>query len=260
MQCKYPLSKDHLGFTIKVLIGVTGLMVILAWWTNGPVPQDLQYHGFADQRILSDIPHALNVLSNLPFCLFGIFGIYLVLTNRQQLTSLTSPYLTFFIAIFFTGLGSAYYHFNPDNSTLVWDRLPMSVGFMSIFAAIFAERVHLKLGQQLFPWLVAIGICSVFYWHWQDDLRPYLLVQFGTLLALPLILLFYRGPNSGFLWLGIAFYVLAKVFEVCDTQIYIFTSSWISGHSLKHLAASLTPLMIAMKILHESRCRQPFRV
>ena len=260
MQCDYPVSKDSLGFAIKAILGVIGVMLILTWWTNGPVAQDPQYHGFADQRTLFDIPRALDVLSNLPFCFFGIFGIYLALTKPPQLTSLTNLYLTFFIAIFLTGLGSAYYHFNPDNSTLVWDRLPMSVAFMSIFAVIVAERVHLKLGQCLFPWLVIAGIGSVLYWQWQDDLRPYLVIQFGTLLALPLILLLYRRPDSGFIWMGIAFYVLAKGFEVYDTQIYILTSSWVSGHSLKHIAASVTPLMIAMKILHECRYRQQGRI
>ena len=248
MQSDNPAIKQPRHLTIKALIGILGVLTILAWWMAGPIPQDPLYHGFADQRFLFDIPHALDVLSNLPFCIFGIFGIYVTLARSQQLHNLTNLYLTFFIAIFFTGLGSAYYHFNPDNSTLVWDRLPMSVGFMSIFTAIIAERIHLKLGQHLFPWLVAAGICSVFYWQWQDDSRPYLLVQFGTLLALPVILLLYRRSDSGFLWLAIFFYVIAKVFEVFDSQFYTFTSEWISGHTFKHLAASITPLMIVMKL------------
>lgn len=248
MQSDNSAVEQSWNLTIKALVVALGVLVILIWWNNGPIPQNPLYHLFADQRTLVSIPHAWDVLSNVPFCLFGLTGIYTVWIRRRLVNRFTGLYLTFFLGVFFTGFGSAFYHFNPTNSSLVWDRLPMSVGFMSIFAAIVAERVHLKLGQKLFPWLVAAGIFSVLYWHWQDDLRPYLLVQFGTLAALPLILLLYRRSDSGFLWIAIAFYVLAKVFEVYDTQIYILTSEWVSGHSLKHLAASITPLMIVMKL------------
>jgi hypothetical protein len=256
MQSDNPAIKQPSHLTIKALIGILGVLTILAWWANGPIPQNQLYHLFADQRTLVTIPHALDVLSNIPFCLVGFIGIYTVMSRRQQLNRFTGIYLTFFFSVFFTGFGSSFYHLNPANSSLVWDRLPMSIAFMSIFAVIVAERVHLKLGLKLFPWLVAAGICSVFYWHWQDDLRPYLLVQFGTLAALPLILLLYRRSDSGFLWIAIAFYVLAKVFEVYDSQIYMLTSEWVSGHSLKHLAASITPLMIVMKLQHEPCSRK----
>jgi hypothetical protein len=234
---------------------MVALMVILSWWSNGTIPQDPRYHGFADQRSLLGIAHAMDVLSNSLFCLVGIPGIYLALTRRRQLNGLTNLYLAFFIAVTLTAFGSAYYHYNPNNATLVWDRLPMSIGFMSIFAAIFAERINHNLGLQLFPLLVSVGICSVFYWQWQDDLRPYFLVQFGTLLTIPLILLLYRRLGSRYLWLAIASYVIAKVFEVYDMQVYLFTASWVSGHTLKHLFAGITPLLIAMKIVDDTRSR-----
>lgn len=248
MQSDNPAARQPWHLTIKALVWTLGVFTILAWWSNGPIPQNQLYHLFADQRTLVSIPHAFDVLSNIPFCLVGIIGIYTVMTRRQYLNRFNKLYLTFFLGVFFTGFGSSFYHFDPTNSSLVWDRLPMSVAFMSLFAAIIAERIHLVLGQKLFPWLVAAGICSVLYWHWQDDLRPYLIVQFGTLAALPLILLLYRRSDSSFLWIAIAFYVLAKGFEVYDTQIYTLTSEWVSGHTFKHLAASITPLMIVMKL------------
>jgi hypothetical protein len=255
MQRVFTVSRDYIKLTSKVLLVMIALMMILGWWMHGPIPQDLLYHGFADQRKLLGIAHAVDVLSNSLFFVVGIPGIYLTLSRRRQLNGLTNPYLAFFIAVTLTAFGSAYYHYTPNNATLVWDRLPMSVGFMSILAAIIAERVNLKLGLQLFPWLVAAGLCSVFYWQWQDDLRPYFLVQFGTLLALALLLLIYRQPDSHYLWLGIACYVIAKVFEVYDPQVYLFTSSWVSGHTLKHLSAGVTPLLIVMKIVDETRYR-----
>ncbi|HUV22665.1 MAG TPA: hypothetical protein VMZ32_12790 [Gammaproteobacteria bacterium] len=255
MQRPFMLSSVYLRLATRVLVVMVALMMILSWWMNGPIPQDRLYHEFADQRNFLGIDHAVDVLSNSVFCVAGISGIYLTRVGCRQLRRFTNLYLTFFIAVTLTAFGSAYYHYDPDNTTLVWDRLPMSVGFTSILAAIIAERINLKLGQQLFAPLVTAGICSVLYWQWQDDLRPYFLVQFGTLLTLPLLLLLYRRPGSHYLWLGIAFYVLAKVLEVYDTQVYTLTSSWVSGHTLKHLSAGVTPLLIAMKIADETRYR-----
>jgi len=40
-----------------------------------PIPQPLAYHAFADQRTLLGIPHAWNVLTNLPFLLVGWLGL-----------------------------------------------------------------------------------------------------------------------------------------------------------------------------------------
>jgi len=151
MQCTIAVAKDYLTQAFKNPIAVIALTIMLICWAYEPIPQDPLYHGFADQRNLFGIAHALDALSNALFCLVGIPGIYLTISRRGQLNNLTNLYQTFFIAVTLTAFGSAFYHFNPTNATLVWDRLPMSVGFMSIFAAIVAERVHLKLGQTLFP-------------------------------------------------------------------------------------------------------------
>ena len=38
-------------------------------------------------------------------------------------------------------IGSSYYHWKPSNSRLVWDRLPMTVGFMSLVAVVISETL-----------------------------------------------------------------------------------------------------------------------
>lgn len=233
---------------VLIANGTFIVLAIATWLLTDSIPQSPDYHLFADQRNLIHIPHAHNVLSNLPFCLVGLSGFITLATRRSQLQDFTLMYLVFFAAILFTGFGSAYYHFNPTNLTLVWDRLPMSIGFMSFLAIIVCERLDPKLGRALFPWLVIAGIGSVFYWHWLDDLRPYALLQFGSMLALPLILLLYRRPDSALLWLALAFYVLAKIFEAADTQIFVYSASEVGGHALKHLAAAITPLLILLRL------------
>ncbi len=233
-----------------IALGATGM--VAAWLLIGAIPQDPLYHLFADQRDMLAIPNAHNVLSNLPFCLVGLIGMIGAFNQRDRLREQTGMYLVFFGAVFFTGFGSAYYHVNPTNLTLVWDRLPMAIGFMSILAAITAERIDPKLGRRLMPYLLLAGIGSVLYWHGFDDLRPYALVQFGSLLALLAILVFRPRPGSTLLWLALAFYVLAKVFEAGDVQVFALSAGQVSGHALKHLAAAITPLLILlhMKNLH----------
>lgn len=40
-----------------------------------------------------------------------------------------------FAGVLLTSAGSTWYHLAPTNDSLVWDRLPMTLGFMGLFAA-----------------------------------------------------------------------------------------------------------------------------
>ncbi len=232
----------------KSLLLIFGSIVLIAGWLLGPLPQDPHYHDFVDKRAWSMLPHAADVLSNLPFCLFGALGLWTVLQRRDRLGNTGNLYLAFFAGVFLTGFGSAWYHFAPDNTTLVWDRLPMAIGFIGIFCAILAERIDAALANRLFPWLLAAGIGSVLYWHLVDDLRPYVVVQFGTLIALAWMLLRERRDDSRLLWLALGFYLLAKLFEAGDEVLFLLSLETVSGHTLKHLAASIPALLILWKL------------
>lgn len=224
------------------------LTVALLWFLSEPVPQNLLYHNFADQRSLIGVPHALNVLSNAAFCLAGIWGGALITKREARLTGIEVMYLVFFVGVFFTGLGSANYHWSPENTTLVWDRLPMTVGFMALTSIVVSERYSASFGYNLFPWLLAIGILSVVYWAWQEDLRPYLLIQYGLMLILPVIILRFSGPGTHWLWLIVTFYFAAKLLELFDHQVFQWTEGLVSGHTLKHLAAAAGTFMIVAKV------------
>ena len=67
-----------------------------------------------------------------------------------------------------TAACSSYYHLAPDNARLVWDRLPMTVGFMGLFAAMLTERVNPRLGRALLVPLIFAGVGSVVYWFWTE--------------------------------------------------------------------------------------------
>lgn len=223
-----------------------------------PLPQDTAYHAFADGRTLLGVPNALNVLSNAPFVAVGVFGLWFVLGRRSlrpdgpfATPAERWPYVLFFLGVGLTGFGSAYYHLEPTNERLLWDRLPMAVAFMSLFAAVLAERVNRKLGLTLLPVLVAAGLASVLYWHATEqrgrgDLRFYYFVQFYPLLALPLLLLLFppRYTRTLDLFLALGWYVVAKYCEhPLDAPIFDRTH-WVSGHTLKHLAAALAAAQI----------------
>ena len=209
------------------------------------------YHAFADQRPLLGIPHALNVLSNLPFVLVGVAGLVFVVrcpaTPQGPFVRTTErwPLVVLFAGITLTGFGSAYYHADPNNARLLWDRLPLAVAFMALFAIILSERLNLKNSALLVIALVLLGGGSVLYWHLSEaqgtgDLRPYLFVQLYPLVAVPLLLLLFppRYTHTVDLWAALLCYVLAKALELLDAPIYA-QGQLVSGHTLKHLVAGL---------------------
>ena len=228
-----------------LLLGGT-FVTLVAIFLVPPIPQSLSFHHFADDRSLWGIPNFGNVMSNVPFVVIGCYGIGLVMSAPIPWT-IRLVYLLLFIGVVLTGLGSAHYHWHPDNDTLVWDRIPMTIVFMSFLSATLAELVSRPLGLRLLVPLVAVGVGSVLWWHYTEtlgtgDLRLYFWVQFYPMLAIPLLLwLFYTTTVKAILpsliWI-VVWYVIAKVFEQLDYPI--FRALGVSGHSLKHLAAAVS--------------------
>lgn len=130
-----------------------------------------------------------------------------------------APCWLLFGGVALTGIGSAYYHWSPDNATLFWDRLPMTIAFMALLSSVIAERVNLTLGLRLLGPLLVLGMLSTLYWHVGEtlgvgDLRPYALVQFGSLIMIPLIAWLFppRYTGTADLFRVAGWYGLAKVF------------------------------------------------
>jgi hypothetical protein len=235
------------GFKLRVLL-VASLALVAGGvvFSFPPIPQDPSYHHFADGRTTLGVPNFWNVISNAPFLLVGAAGAWFVLDRRRSRLALITAgeccaYLFLFVGVALTAFGSGYYHLAPDNPRLVWDRLPLAVAFMGLFSAVIAERINLKLGVGLLVPLVAAGIGSVLYWGEYDDLRPYLLVQFFPLAAIPLMLLIFPPRYSGTVYFFVALgcYLLAKWFETFDRKVYEALAGQVSGHTIKHLLAGL---------------------
>jgi hypothetical protein len=250
-----------------LLLTVLGMIVAVLEWP--PLPQPSAYHVMADQRTFLGVPNCLNVLSNLPFALVGLLGLSATFSHGagrapQFLDPWERwPYAALFVGVTLTTLGSGYYHLAPDNARLVWDRLPMAVGFMGLLTALLAERVSLAVARWLFGPLLVVGATSVAYWYWSElqnagDLRPYLLVQFGSLLLVLLMLVLYpaRYPGTRYLAYGLVAYAVAKVFELADQPIYAL-GYFVSGHTLKHIVAAGGVACLAEMLRARTRSAAP---
>lgn len=220
-----------------------------------PIAQDPAYHDFADSRRLLGINNFWNVVSNLPFLLIGVAGLLAIQNGRLvPQPGLELAYRVFFVGVALTAFGSGWYHLAPANGPLVWDRLPMTIGFAGMLTIIVGDLVATRAGQRLLLPMLAIGAGSVFYWAQTEilgagDLRPYALVQFLPMLLIAVILIQRRREpdRTRVYWHMLGWYLLAKVFEHFDRQIYAL-GELISGHSLKHVAAAMAPVALYLAL------------
>jgi hypothetical protein len=253
---------------IALLIAIAALLEIaVALAPRRPQPES--YHHFADQREWLGIHRFGDVASNVPFAVIGLWGLGFVASKGGRRAFANNleriPYALVFLGLFLTAFGSAYYHLAPDNARLVWDRLPMTIVFMSLVAAMLAERVSLKLGLGLLPILLAVGIASVFQWYHSEqmgagDLRWYAAVQVYALAVLLVALLLPpRYTRTSDLAIVAAFYVLAKILELSDQAIFS-AGHIVSGHTLKHLAAAAAGYWILHMLQHRQALLSPASV
>lgn len=224
-----PRAQHNLPLVVFLAVMAASLAALLL--LVPPIQQNQGYHQFADQRILLGIPNFWNVVSNLPFVAIGAVGLWQCRDNAAT--------VILFVGILFTGVGSAYYHWNPNDDALFWDRLPMALSFSAILVGVVAERLNDRAGALLLWPLLGFAVLSLLWWRWTGDLRLYGWVQFFPCLSLPvLLLLFHPKHTASFYWLiAAALYLVAKVFEYSDAAIYS-AGQILSGHTLKHLAAA----------------------
>jgi hypothetical protein len=240
-----------MNWRVRLLLVVLLISIVVMFFVP-PIPQSEAYHNFADQRTMLAIPNFLNTISNLPFLFVGLLGARFVLLRSDGANPAFIeraerwPYLIFFLAVALTAFGSAWYHLRPNDETLVWDRLPMAFGFMSLVAAVICERISVKSGIRLLVPLILFGAASVIYWSvtqasGHGDLRPYALAQFGSLLVLLLLVALFapRYTRGADLIVSLGFYGLAKILEAADRQIFAL-GGIVSGHTLKHIAAAVS--------------------
>ena len=116
---------------------------------------------------------------------------------------------------------------------------------MSLIAAQIVDRVNVRIGLMALVPMVLAGVATVVYWIVTERLgarqrRP---VRGAAGLCGPSCCSSWRAAPSrythaGAIYAVFAGYLLAKVFEHYDRQIFDITGS-VSGHTLKHVAAGV---------------------
>jgi hypothetical protein len=220
---------------MAIIAAALGLLLV-GLLTQAPIAQFPDYHDLADQGGLLGIPHFWNVASNLPFLVVGAMGLALL---RRRPAGASPAWAALFAGTVLVFFGSAWYHLDPRDATLVWDRLPIGVAFMGFFAALIAEHSRMDANLILAP-LILFSIGTVYWWRFTGDLSLWVWVQLAPMLAIVLALSLLPGryTHRRYMAYALVCYALAKVFELGDRHIMEWSAGALSGHSLKHVAAA----------------------
>jgi hypothetical protein len=244
-----------------VFIGVT-ISILVVSFLVAPVIQDPSYNRFADQRLILGVQNFDDVVSNVPFFFVGWAGLTFVIRWKSEdsphsfeQTSERWAYIVLFIGVALTSFGSAYYHFAPSDNRLVWDRLPMTLVFTSLYAATVAERIDRRAGQAILIPYVLLGLGSVVYWHLTElrgsgDLRYYMDIQYYSIFGIILMAALFPPRYTHSRWLAavIVAYLIAKGFEQLDLTLYQATHGIVSGHVIKHLISATAAYFLLLRI------------
>lgn len=223
-------------------------------------------HPFVDARSWCGIPNTLDVLSNLPMLLVGVWGMERVYRIWPRTSLARRPVMLAFAGLVLTWAGSTVYHWHPVPETLLLDRLGMAVTFAGVLGWAVAERLQVVWATRLALCVMVAGGVSAVLPVWGGHVMPWAVLQFGGLaLVLAHAALTLREGSGRWTfkspWLAlVGFYVLAKGLEMQDEQIFLWTHQLIAGHTLKHLAAAcaLMPLALSITGCGKMRGQQAF--
>lgn len=238
----------------KTIFYVAMVISIITIIALSPLTQSQLYHNFAEQRILFNIPHFGDVLSNLSFVVVGILLLWQ--SKTWQYTELYKGQYSLFKFLAYgsilLGLGSGYYHWAPVDITLAWDRATMILGFGVIFYDSCLRYNIFSVNKPLIGVSITtiLFLCTIIFWLVTSRLEPYVFVQFFTMFILVVFAIKnYKEIPSKHLFNMFVWYALAKLFENQDKTIFSYTNELISGHTLKHIAYAIALYMFGKDML-----------
>lgn len=195
----------------------------------GPIERGPGFHEYADQRRWLGIPHAGDVLSNLPFVIVGMRWLRHV------------PVLA--LAVAWIGVGSAIYHWAPGDTTLSLDWAPIGVTLSLVLAAVIHDRIGSRAGRAAQSFGPLAAVLAVGYWLGTGgttdggDMAPYVALQLLGVALPPLLALVAPGRiATRFLLAAVACFAAARILGKYDAPL--LDAIGISGHSLKHVTAA----------------------
>jgi hypothetical protein len=235
----------RLVLAIAVLFGTGAVLENIL-----PFAQDSAYNQFADTRCTLGLPNAANVLSNLPILLVGLYGLAWALPSGRSSHMLSRGVTVFAVGLTLAAVGSARYHLHPTNATLVWDRLPLAV---AVGGALLVFGTAATSWRPTWPQCVLVASASagtVAWWALTGSLWPYVLLQFGGLVALVCLLLARHLRSADGWWTVVLAYAASRLFEYFDRALFVLAGHWVSGHTLKHLASAVAAFALITVVIH----------
>lgn len=225
---------------------------------NGPIAVPPEYYAFVDNRVWCGVPNAGDVFTNAPFAVVGLWGVWRIHAKRHDIQRKPGMYpglLLFFVFVFLVAFGSAQFHLDPGEDTVMLDRAPISLAAGCILAVFLIDRLPLKPAHAMAVlWAsLAFAVAGLVHVSLTGDVRLYALTQLAPIFVglacaarpatvTPLL-------ASRYVLAMVALYVGAKLVEMLDAEIYDALVV-ASGHNLKHLlaaAAALMPALIARR-------------
>jgi hypothetical protein len=246
------------------LVGIALALYAVLRLYFGPLPQDPSYHVLADTRFCGPIPRAGDVLTNLAILAAGLAGV--ALWRRVHIAEYErAAYALLVAGMLLTALGSAYYHWAPNDARLVWDRLPMTLVLAALVTLVLADRVDPAFARVAWLPFAVLGVASVLWWalsdrFGRDDLLLYLVVRIGTGLLIVCLCLLRPGRHTHIGWLvaALALDIAMTICERLDREIFAATHMVVSGHNLKHLlAGALLGCLLMWLVQRRSRALPP---
>jgi hypothetical protein len=238
-----------------LVVGVTALAVAAALLVPA-MPQPVAYHDFADHRDAFGIHNFLDVASNAAFFVVGMAGLIVTLGRRAhfQFGIERLPYAVFFTGVLLTSAGSSYYHLVPNNETLFWDRLPMTIAFMALVCSQIVDRISIRAGVALLLPMLMLGAASVIYWRATEragagNVIPYGILQgysVGVLLLIAALTPSRYTRGNSIYWV-FGWYALSKILETFDGEV-LGLGHLVSGHTLKHFVAAFAGVPVCLML------------
>ena len=227
--------------------------------------QSAQHHHFADTRAWAWLPFAADVLSNLPFLLWGVLGLGMLARQRHGTARRVDAASHALMGLFFAGLVvtafmSAFYHWQPDDAGLALDRLGMVVAFAGLMGLAAAGRVSARASGLLALAVLLLGPVSIRVWSATGNVLPWAVLQFGGMLLVLCLAWLKPLPGAPAIRWGwvMVIYALAKGFEMADEAVFAATAQLVSGHSLKHVVASCAAWPVVFALLDHRKSRAEF--
>ncbi len=205
---------------------------------------DFDVYEFACDGARWGVPHAWNVLSNVPFLFVGLWGLVTMARGGALSDGRFRNWTGLWISTALLCFGSGVYHWVPEPWSLALDRA--CIGGIIAFIGAHAVTTCLQVPSTRELSLALLIVCELSVGAWYlgiDGGWMYATLQAGG--GVGVLLLYAVAWRKGRLrtspapvFLFSACYALAKIVEVGDQVVCDWTGV-IGGHPFKHLLAAL---------------------